>query len=174
MTLAGEDKVLMLFRHAKAEHVPGKSDVERELTARGRRDAEAAGAWLHEQGLGAELVLCSFAVRTRQTWQHAEAGGACGEEVEYLEQLYAGGVDGVLQSIREDSNDAQVLLVVGHNPSMAALASMLSEGDGSRDAHEVLAAGFPTSSVAVLRYSGKWADLAPGTAALERCHVCRG
>jgi phosphohistidine phosphatase len=174
MTLASDDKVLILFRHAKAEQVPGKADHDRELTARGRRDAEAAGAWLHEHGLGAELVLCSSSARTRQTWQHAEDGGACGEQVEYLRRLYVGGAGEVLQSIREDNHGAQVLLVVGHNPSMAALASMLSEGDGSRDAHEVLAAGFPTSTVAVLRYSGHWSDLAAGTAALERCHVSRG
>jgi phosphohistidine phosphatase len=174
MTLAGQDKVLMLFRHAKAEQVPGKADVERELTARGRRDAQAAGAWLREQGLGAELVLCSPSVRTRQTWDHAVAGGACGEAVSFPGLLYSGGVGGVLQAIREEGDEAQVLMVVGHNPSMAALASILSEGDGSRDAHDALAAGFPTSTVAVLRYRGAWLDLAPATAALERCHISRG
>jgi phosphohistidine phosphatase len=164
----------MLFRHAKAEQVPGMADVERELTARGRRDAQAAGAWLREQGLGAELVLCSPSVRTRQTWDHAVTGGACGEAVSFPGLLYSGGVGGVLQAIREEGDEAQVLMVVGHNPSMAALASILSEGDGSRDAHDALAAGFPTSTVAVLRYRGAWLDLAPATAALERCHISRG
>ena len=174
MTRAGDDKVLILFRHAKAEHSPGRADHERELTGRGRRDAAAAGRWLRDQGLGPELVLCSTATRTRQTWDEAVSGGACGESVEYLREVYSGGADAVLQAVRDHAGDAQVVLVVGHNPSMAALASGLSEGDGSGDAHECLAAGFPTSSLAVLRYAGLWSDLAFGTATLERCHVSRG
>jgi phosphohistidine phosphatase len=174
MTRAGDDKVLILFRHAKAEHTPGKADHDRELTNRGRRDAAAAGRWLHDNGLGPELVLCSPATRTRQTWEAAVAGGACGEAVEYDRRIYDGGADGVLDAVRESGGEAQVLLVVGHNPTMATLASGLSEGDGSSAAHECLAAGFPTSAVAVLRYAGPWRDLAFGGAALERCHLSRG
>jgi len=174
MTQAGDDKVLILFRHAKAEQVPGKPDQERELTPRGRRDATAAGRWLHEHGLGPELVLCSTAVRTRQTWEAAVEGGACGETVEYDRTVYAGGSQGVLQVVRESAGEAQVVLVLGHNPTLAMLASALSEGDGSPQAHECLAAGFPTSTVAVLRYAGAWSGLDVGTASLERCHTARG
>ena len=174
MTLASDDKVLILFRHAKAEQVPGKPDHERELTGRGIRDAEVAGQWLHEHALGAELVLCSPSVRTRQTWSAAEKGGASGENIEYAPALYSSGESGVLDCVRESAGEAQVVLVVGHNPTMAMLASGLTEGDGSSQAHECLAAGFPTSSLAVLRYSGPWQRLEYGTARLERCHICRG
>lgn len=174
MTLASDDKVLILFRHAKAEEGIGKADHDRELTARGRRDARAAGAWLHEHGLGPELVLCSTAVRTRQTWEEAEDAGACGETVEFDTSLYAGGADAVLRTVRETAGEAQVVLVLGHNPTLAALASGLAEGDGSPQAHECLAAGFPTSTVAVLRYAGSWDALGFGSAELDRCHVARG
>jgi phosphohistidine phosphatase len=174
MTLASDDKVLILFRHAKAEEGSGKPDHERELTARGRRDARAAGAWLHEHGLGPELVLCSPAARTRQTWAEAEGGGACGESVEFDDSVYTGGSDAVLRTVRESAGEAQVVLVVGHNPTMAALASGLAEGNGSLRAHDCLAAGFPTSTVAVLRYAGRWDGLGFGTAELDRCHVARG
>jgi phosphohistidine phosphatase len=174
MTRAGDDKVLILVRHAKAEQGLGTPDHERQLTLRGRRDARAVGAWLHEHSLGPELVLCSTATRTRQTWVEAEMGGACGETVEYDASLYSGGVDAVLRTVREGAGEAQVVLVVGHNPTMAALASGLSDGSGSMAAHDCLAAGFPTSTVAVLRYAGSWDELALGTADLERCHVARG
>ena len=174
MTLASDDKVLILFRHAKAEQVIGKPDHERELTNRGLRDARAAGQWLHEHELGAELVLCSTSTRTRQTWSAATEGGACGETVEYDPAVYSGGQHAVLQFIRESAGEAQVVLVVGHNPTMATLASALSDGDGSPQAHECLAAGFPTSSLAVLRYAGPWHGLDEGTATLDRCHTSRG
>ena len=174
MTLASDDKVLILFRHAKAEEGLGKADRDRELTARGRRDARAAGAWLHEHGFGPELVLCSPAARTRQTWAEAESSGACGETVAYDDAVYTGGSDAVLRTVREAADEAQVVLVVGHNPTMAALASGLADGNGSLQAHDCLAAGFPTSTVAVLRYSGPWDGLGFGTAELDRCHVARG
>jgi phosphohistidine phosphatase len=174
MTLAGDDKVLILFRHAKAEQVFGKPDHERELTERGRRDAAAAGRWMHEHELGPELVLCSPSTRARQTWECAVEGGACGETVEYERAIYSGGPRGVLQAVREWGGDAQVLAVVGHNPTMAELASSLCEGNGSLQAHECLAAGFPTSTVAVLRYAGPWERLDTGAASLERCHTARG
>jgi phosphohistidine phosphatase len=174
MTRAGQDKLLILFRHAKAEEGLGAPDHERGLTVRGLRDAAAAGAWLHEHELGPELVLCSPARRTRQTWDAAVRGGACGEAVEYVEDVYAGGVERVLQVVRDQGDEAQVVMVVGHNPTMAMLASGLSEGNGSTAAHDCLAQGFPTSSLAVLRYAGAWGDLSFGTADLERCHVARG
>lgn len=174
MTLASDDKVLILFRHAKAEQVVGKPDHERELTGRGRRDAQAAGQWLHDHELGAELVLCSDSTRTRQTWAAAVDGGACGETVEYDHALYTGSAQAVLHTVREQGGEAQVVLVVGHNPTMATLASGLAEGDGSAQAHECLADGFPTASLAVLRFAGDWHDLEFGSAVLDRCHTSRG
>jgi phosphohistidine phosphatase len=174
MTLASDDKVLILLRHAKAEQVLGKPDHDRELTHRGERDARAAGRWLHDHEIGAELVLCSDSTRTRHTWAAAVEGGACGETVEFTPALYSGSAQAVLHAVREQGGEAQVVLVVGHNPTMASLASGLAEGDGSSQAHECLADGFPTSSLAVLRFAGNWQDLDFGTAVLERCHTARG
>lgn len=59
---------LIVLRHAKATHKPGFTDVDRPLTARGLRDADAAGEWLRDRELIPDLVLCSSALRTRETW----------------------------------------------------------------------------------------------------------
>lgn len=174
MSPVPDDRTLVLLRHAKAEQVPGKPDHDRELTRQGRLDAEAAGAWLHEQGLVAELVVCSTSVRTRQTWERAAHGGAQAEFVEYRRAVYQGGTDGILQSIREDGGDVRTLFVVGHAPSLPELASVLSDGQGSQAAHTAMGEGFPTAALAVLRYAGSWPELAPGDASLERFHVSRG
>ena len=45
---------------------------------------------------------------------------------------------------------------------------------GSREAHQALAQGFPTSGTAVLRYSGHWGDITDGSAVLDRFHISRG
>jgi phosphohistidine phosphatase len=174
MSRAAKDKTLIVMRHSKAEEGHLKPDHDRELAARGRRDAAAAGAWLREEGLVPDLVICSTAVRTRQTWDHARHGGAKAEFVEFRRSVYTGGAETVLETIREDGGDMETVLVVGHNPTAAELTSLLCDGEGSHEAHEALAEGFVTSGLAVMRYAGDWADLDAGACALQRFHVARG
>ena len=64
---------LVVLRHAKAAGEPGVNDTQRPLTGRGRRDAGAAGRWLLAQGIRPDLVLCSSARRTRETWEQVSA-----------------------------------------------------------------------------------------------------
>lgn len=66
------ERTLVLLRHAKAESAAGTPDIDRRLTSRGHADAAAAGAWLGNQRCWPQLVICSPARRTRQTW-HAIA-----------------------------------------------------------------------------------------------------
>ena len=174
MSNAAREKTLVLMRHAKAQEGVGKPDHDRELSGRGRRDASAAGRWLRDEGLVPDLVICSTAVRTRQTWDQVCHGGANAEFVEFRRSVYLGGVEQTLETIREDAGDMLGVLVVGHNPTMANLTSLLSDGDGSREAHDALAAGFVTSGLAVLQYAGEWADLDLGACSLLRFHVSRG
>lgn len=174
MSSAGSDKTLILVRHAKAEEGQGKADHDRELTDRGRKDAAAAGAWLHDGGMGPDLVIASTSQRTRQTWEALRHGGIGSEFVEFRRSVYLGGSEQVLDTVREDAADMETVLVIGHNPTMAQLTSLLANGVGSREAHAALADGFVTSGVAVLRYAGSWADLDLGTCELERFHVGRG
>ncbi|MFM6848764.1 MAG: SixA phosphatase family protein [Terrabacter sp.] len=174
MSSAAREKTLILMRHAKAEEGLGKDDHDRELAARGRRDAKAAGRWLHEQGLVPDLVICSTAQRTRQTWEECCHGGAHTEFVEYRRSVYLGGSEQTLETVREDAGETTTVLVVGHNPTMAQLTSLLTDGEGSREAHDALGAGFVTSGLAVLRYAGEWADIDFGSCALMRFHVSRG
>lgn len=174
MSRVSDDRTLVLLRHAKTEQAEGKPDHDRQLTDRGERDAEAAGRWLHDQGIVAELVICSTSKRTRQTWEHAAKGGAHTEFVEYRRVVYQGGAAGILDSIREDAGEVRTLVVVGHAPSVPDLASWLTDGQGSSDAHRAMGEGFPTCGLAVLRYPGEWSDLDAGDATLERFHVCRG
>ncbi len=174
MTPVVHEKRLLLLRHAKAEQGFGVHDHDRQLTERGRRDAAAVGRWLADAGIVCDLVICSTAIRTRQTWDEASRNGAHTEFVEYRRQIYLGGSAGVLQSIREDAGEMNTVLVVGHAPTMPALASALSEGEGSAKAHAALGDGFPTTGLAVLRYTGEWALLGPGSCELEKFVVGRG
>ncbi len=168
------DKRLLLVRHANAEQTFGVDDHERRLTERGLRDAKELGRWLADEGITCDLVLCSTATRTQQTWQAAAEGGARAHEVALRPAIYHGGSRGVLECVHTEAGDAVTVLVVGHAPTMPSLAGVLSDGAGSSPAQAALTEGFPTSTVAVLRYAGSWAELGPGTCELDEVFIARG
>ncbi len=64
---------LILWRHAEAEELPDPlslsrhADLQRPLTRRGRKQADASAAWLRAQLPAHTRVLCSPALRTRET-----------------------------------------------------------------------------------------------------------
>src|SRR4051812_30819300 len=97
-----EVRTLVILRHAKAERPATADDHGRPLTERGHADAAAAGRWLSAHGYRPELVLCSPARRTRQTW-HAVAVALEQDTaplVRYEPQLYLGGLAEILAVLR--------------------------------------------------------------------------
>jgi phosphohistidine phosphatase len=124
-------RTLVLLRHAKAE-TPGElPDHERRLTTVGESDADAAGAWLADERLRPDLVLCSPATRTRQTWQGVSIALAQAlpdtpaPEVRYEQGLYDGGRTEVFDLLRRVPDEVRTVLVVGHNPTMSDVSLLL-------------------------------------------------
>jgi len=120
MTDPGETtaRTLVLLRHAKAERPTGHSDVDRPLTERGHADAGAAGAWLAAHGYVPDLVLCSPAKRTRQTWHGVALALPSAPAVRYEKKLYTGGARDMLAVVAAASTEVRTVLVIGHNPSI--------------------------------------------------------
>jgi phosphohistidine phosphatase len=75
--------------------------------------------------------------------------------------------------VRETPDEASVLLVIGHNPTIAVVAQLLDDGSGDEAADQEMTAGFPTSALAVFEYDGAWADLQPASARLTAFHSPR-
>jgi phosphohistidine phosphatase len=154
--VGGKGRVLLVLRHAKAVHEPGLRDEDRGLTKRGLRDAAAAGETIREAGLIPDRVLCSAALRTRQTWQQVSAAlgrAADKAKVSYESSLYYADADDLLEAVRHGPDKAETILLVGHNPASQELVVDLT---GRRDL------SFPTSALAVVRLPGRWADAAHG------------
>lgn len=164
---------LVLVRHSKAEQ-SGPADFERRLTDRGRADAAATGAWLAGRGLVPDHALVSAADRARETWECLAGAAGWGLEPDLDRGLYAAGPETALDLVRAVPGSAATLVLVGHNPTVASLGSVLDDGEGDPGATSEMAAGYPTSAVAVLALEGTWADLAEGGARLEAFHVGRG
>ena len=169
------ERTLVLLRHAKAETPGERPDFDRSLTRAGKADAAAAGVWLADEGLRPDLVLCSPARRTRQTWQGVEsatvqaAPNAPAPEVIFDERLYDGGRTEVIDLLRASGDDRSTVLVIGHNPTMSDVSLLLRPDDqhGEMD-------GLKTAGIAVHRAEGPWSRTEPGSMALVARHTARG
>lgn len=169
-------RLLLLVRHAKTEQpTGGMTDHERTLLPRGVADARAGGAWLTERGLIPDLVLCSTATRTRQTWEQIAAGGGLEVEVWPDRRIYNAYPEEILEVIREAPETARTLMVVGHVPGIPSLGVGLA--DVERSDPTVLATvqdGMPTGSALELEVTSEWGQLAPESARLVGFHRWRG
>ncbi len=115
------NKQLLLLRHAKSDWSSGaRTDFERPLSARGRRDAPRMGQWLAEHGYLPDVVVASPSARTTETIELACAAFApeASDRVVYDQRLYHA-AGGEIRAIAEDQlGRFDKVLVVGHNPGM--------------------------------------------------------
>ncbi|MHA1523283.1 MAG: SixA phosphatase family protein [Alphaproteobacteria bacterium] len=139
---------LLLLRHAKSSWAsPGISDHERALTERGSADATRLGTYLAAQNLTPDLILTSPARRTRQTVDLLLGAFATHPPVLALDELYNASLANLFAAIRAKGAGASLLLVVGHNPSIAQAANQLCAGQtgaASMACHEK----YPTAALA--------------------------
>jgi phosphohistidine phosphatase len=163
---------LVVLRHAKAER-GNTTDHDRPLTPRGRADAIAAGRWLAESKYAPDLTICSTATRAKETWVLAATELEDGIPTSYERAAYHADVPDLMLLLRETSEDVKTVLLVGHNPGLHYLVLTLAGGGPEallREAHEHLA----TAGIAVLEFSGKWADLGESDGTLAEYAVARG
>ncbi|MDG4794817.1 histidine phosphatase family protein [Micromonospora sp. WMMD1082] len=173
-----DERTLVLLRHAKAEQPTADGpDVERPLATRGRADAAAAGAWLARHELLPDVVLCSAAVRTRQTWHNVQMGitgsppesGPAGPApvVRYERDAYEAHPEDLLNLVRRVEPTAATVLLIAHNPGISLLSELL-------DPRHAEPEGLRTSGLVVHRAALPWAELGRGTAGIAAQHTARG
>jgi phosphohistidine phosphatase len=138
---------LWLLRHGEAVPHDAKPDAERELTARGERQALAAGGALARLGLEFAAAYTSPKVRARDT-----ARLACRslnvEPEEHADLAGEFGADAALELLFGAQDGARVL-VVGHEPDFSQLVRDLT---GAR-------IDFKKGGIAAVRVQGRGGTL---------------
>jgi phosphohistidine phosphatase len=162
-------KRLYLLRHAKAVSTePAQDDHARALTVRGMHDASAMARYLHKNGFTPELVLISTSARTRQTADLVLREITA--RPDYCEALYLAEAGEILGLVQAAPPGVSALMVVGHNPGLEELATLLAREPvrrKERARRDVLEEKFPTAALAVLDFAiEKWRDISPGEGAL--------
>ena len=158
-------KRLFLLRHAKAVPAdPELDDHGRALTVKGMHDAAAMARYLRKNNFTPDLMLVSSSARTRQTAElvlrEIEA------KVDYRDQLYLAEPGKILSLVQAAPQSVAGLMVVGHNPGLEELATLLAREPvrrKERQRRDVLEEKFPTAALAVLDFDvEKWREIKPG------------
>jgi phosphohistidine phosphatase len=111
---------LILWRHADAAE--GGRDLERKLTAKGRKQAARVAEWLVARLPSRYSVLASPAHRARET------ADALGVRYKVVERLAPGAAPGdILEAAGWPSHKGAVI-VVGHQPDLGRTAALLLTG----------------------------------------------
>jgi len=111
---------LILWRHADA--APGGRDLERKLTAKGRKQAERVGAWLASRLPGRYTMLVSPARRARET------ADALGTHYKIAERLAPGAAPGDILELCGWPSHKGAVVVVSHQPDLGRVAALLVSG----------------------------------------------
>ena len=161
-------KRLKLLRHAKSSWDDAVArDFDRPLNAKGRRAARTIGRHMREEGMAFDHVVASPATRVVETLDELWGGYGRALSSALDRRIYLASASTLLDVVQEAPDEADSLLLGGHNPGMEDLVLMLAANAGEkRDAVEEK---FPTASLAEIRFeASRWQDLRPGAGTLTR------
>jgi phosphohistidine phosphatase len=144
-------KTLLILRHAKSSwNGPVRDDHERPLNDRGVRDAPRVGAVLRDHGLIPDVIVSSDAVRARLTAEAVVDAAGYSGQILLDRQLYLADPADILSVLRDVPENADIVMIVGHNPGLEDLVELLTD-----EAHDM-----PTAALAqVVLPIDSWRDL---------------
>ncbi|KQY20904.1 histidine phosphatase family protein [Rhizobium sp. Root483D2] len=147
---------LYLLRHAKAAWaLPGQKDFDRTLDDTGYADAEIVADMAADKGLRPDLVLCSTAVRCRQTADALRRSMTEELDIRYVDELYSGSANVYRDIIGSQDPALSAIMLVGHNP---VIEDILRDVIGEDAANKVAAAGYPPGALAAIDFKTRPGD----------------
>jgi phosphohistidine phosphatase len=148
-------KTLHLLRHAKSSwNDPDLDDHDRPLSKRGRETARAIAAYLRRVKIAPDLVICSTAVRARQTLDPINKA-IKPPKVILEREIYEVAQEKIWKHLWKLPESADCVLLIGHNPGLHDLALALADA-GSAELVPPRGGKFPTGALASFRFDGAW------------------
>lgn len=123
---------LYLVRHAIAEDLVDREDDSlRPLTEKGREKMRRIAQALEELGLQPDLIVSSPYARASQTAAILAKELKCKEELAYSDFLMPMGEPNDMIGEINEKFSVDELMLVGHEPSLSSLASVLLAGNSA-------------------------------------------
>ena len=159
---------LILLRHAKSDRgILGIPDHARPLNARGKEAARRIGAYMAKHHLVPDQVLCSTATLVAPevvaAFDNADPAAAT-----FDKRLYDADPERILVVLRETKPGAHTVMIIGHNPSLQELATLLIAA-GDIDQRADIQQKLPTGALVVIDFAvDAWADVHAHGGRLDR------
>lgn len=157
-------KHILLLRHAKSSwDDPDLDDFDRPLAKRGKKDAPRMGLFSKKSGYLPEKIISSTAKRARQTTElFSKQAGIKEELIAWRDDFYYGSAFDYLEAIQNTPEDADTIMLVGHNPKMEEIASLLCSDSNSYTVR------MPTAAMVCMEHPAvKWSQVREGTARVK-------
>jgi phosphohistidine phosphatase len=140
-------KTLLLLRHAKSSwKQPEQPDHDRPLNKRGKKEAPKVGKYLKENDLVPDMILSSTARRAHDTAQAVAEACSFEGQIDLYQDLYLSEPACYLDILHCLPDDARRVLVVGHNPDMEELLTVLTDVSESMTTAALAVVDLPISS----------------------------
>lgn len=138
---------LILIRHTKSNWGDlSQRDFDRPIKKDRADDAKQMADLLNKLKLQPDLILCSPALRTKQTAElFCKKLKYDYDKILFDMRLYESSAEDYMQVIRETSENIKTLVVIGHNPSITHFANQFKP---CKDIDEV-----PTTGVVWLEFT---------------------
>lgn len=157
-------KSLLILRHADAGPAePGQTDLERGLSPLGHSQGNALGAYLRDQGITPDAVVCSAATRARQTAQSVIDAAQWSLTPATIDALYNGSVEDLAAFAEQQADSVEQLMIVAHAPGVAELAALLTTQSGRLNLYYQ-----PCTLAEVAIEASKWSSITPNCGSLVR------
>lgn len=148
-------RTLHLLRHAKSSRDdPALADRDRPLAPRGLRNAAVLAETLSRARFGPELVLCSPALRTRETLAAIAPALASAPEIRFEERLYGAAAEELVAVLRSVPDPIGSVLLIGHNPGLEELGDLLDPGAAPEP--------LPTCALLAFELAGRFGGIGEG------------
>jgi len=154
-----QEKRIYLLRHAKAEAYTSENDFTRALTLAGSGHASALGNKMSHIAISPDVVLTSSAKRAVDT-----ASLVCqeiGVEIATLrvfDELYLADEAYYLGLIRKLETTTNSVLIIGHNPGLEMLVTLLAKVSPSKQNKPIIM--YP-ATLFCLEFNSNWPELTP-------------
>ena len=136
-------KTLFVLRHADALPPTGSGDINRTLSDKGQVQARMLGEAMQARHYQPDFVLCSTALRTRQTLEGLKKTLKL-DTIVFDKIVYHATLHDLVLAARQFDDTHASALIIGHNPVIHELAVRLSH-----DAPSSLVHGYPPATLTV-------------------------
>ncbi|MBL0320181.1 MAG: histidine phosphatase family protein [Alphaproteobacteria bacterium] len=160
---------IYVLRHAQKDNRSKESDRDVPLTAHGKEQAKNLGVFLKTQTIQPTVILCSDALRTRETAEHLLQGWEREQDVIFSHELYYTTAGGILTTVQKLDDHVQSVLLVGHNPGIHQFVMLMSDFKDVATLQKLKIEFPPGAFVGMALAIDNWGDAAPGQGLIEHC-----